>query len=200
MWSRAELEGALRDAGLANWAARLAQLARHRIIFVPGEIAEAADAPLGGSRLGGEPDLPPEVDWSARPPFKPKSEAILAGPMPGRVLLGPRYWLHWLFRTQRWRDAVAGWERSRQTERDVHDRAWPMSFVAQIDFAELHAVHALTASRGPAGFSCSSIPSTGRGASRRIRRAHAPCSSTRRRIAWSAGVRRPSSTRPRRKT
>src|SRR4029453_10774211 len=33
--------------------------------------------------------------------------------------------------------------RSRQTERDIRSRAWPLSFVAQIDFAELHAVHAL---------------------------------------------------------
>jgi uncharacterized protein YwqG len=63
--------------------------------------------------------------------------------MPGRVLLGPRHWLHRLFRTQRWKQALEGWERSRQAERDVRNRAWPLSFVAQIDFAEFHAVHAL---------------------------------------------------------
>jgi Domain of unknown function (DUF1963) len=85
--------------------------------------------------------MPPNVEWPTRPPFKAKFDS--AGPMPGRVLLGSRHWLHWLFRTQRWRQAVQGWERSRQAERNVRNRAWPLSFVAQIDFAELHAVHGL---------------------------------------------------------
>jgi len=141
MWSRSELESALREAGLGEWAARLAQLARPCIILVPGPIEEAANAPLGASRLGGEPDMPPDLDWPLRPAFESKRE--WAGPMPGRVLLGPRHWLHRLFRTQRWKQASEGWKRARQAERDVRKRAWPLSFVAQIDFAELHAEHAL---------------------------------------------------------
>lgn len=98
-------------------------------------------APLGASRLGGEPDLPPDLDWPTRPPFKPKWE--WAGDTPGSVLLGPRHWLHRLFRTRRWKDAREGWERSRRAEREIRNRAWPLSFVAQIDFAELNAVHPL---------------------------------------------------------
>jgi uncharacterized protein YwqG len=141
MWSRSELEGALREAGLGEWAARLAQLAKHCIILNPGSIEEAANAPLGASRLGGEPDLPLDLDWPLRPAFESKSD--WTGPMPGRVLLGPRHWLHRLFRTQQWKQASAGWDRARQAERDIRSRAWPMSFVAQIDFAELRAVHAL---------------------------------------------------------
>lgn len=144
MWSNtSELEGALRDAGLDEWAPRLAQLARHCLILVPGPLDEGANAPLGACRLGGEPDIPPDTDWPVRPPFREKRESILAGPMPGSVLLGRRHWLHRLFRTQRWRQALEGWERSRQAECDVRSRAWPLSFVAQIDFAELQAVHAL---------------------------------------------------------
>src|SRR2546426_357602 len=85
--------------------------------------------------------MPPDIDWPLRPPFK--SKRVYAGPMPGHVLLGARHWLHRLFRTQRWKQALQGWERSRQAERHVRDSAWPMSFVAQIDFAELHAVHVL---------------------------------------------------------
>ncbi|MEH2543685.1 uncharacterized protein YwqG [Bradyrhizobium sp. AZCC 2262] len=141
MWSRSELEAALREAGLDEWAARLAQLARHCIILVPGPVEEAANAPLGTSRLGGLPDMPSDVDWPRRPVFESKSD--WTGPMPGRVLLGPRHWLHRLFQTQRWKRSSEGWKRSRQAERDIRNRAWPMSFVAQIDFAELHAVHAL---------------------------------------------------------
>ena len=143
MWSRPELEGALREAGLGEWAPELARLARHCIILVPGPIAEAADAPLGASRLGGEPDIPPSVDWPLRPPFHPTWEGIGASPMPGRVLLGRRHWLHRLFRTQRWKQALEGWERARQAETNVRNRAWPLSFIAQINFAELCAAHAL---------------------------------------------------------
>ena len=151
MWSNtSDLEGALRDAGLGEWAPKLAQLARHSIILIPGPLDEGANAPSGACRLGGAPDMPPNADWPSRPPFSGK-QSIHAGPLPGRVLLGPHHWVHRLFRTQRWRQALAGWERSRQAERDVRSRAWPLSFVAQIDFAELHGVHALD------GF-----PSTGR--------------------------------------
>ena len=144
MWSNtSELEGALRDAGLAEWAPRLAELARHCIILVPGPLEEGPHAPSGACRLGGSPDMPPGVDWPIRPPFRGKWESILAGPMPGRVLVGPHHWLHRLFRTKRWNQALDGWERSRQTESNIRSRAWPLSFVAQIDFAELYAVHAL---------------------------------------------------------
>jgi hypothetical protein len=141
MWSNtSELEGALRQAGLGEWAPRLAQLARHCIILVPGPLDEGASAPSGGCRLGGEPDMPPDVDWPLRPAFVDQWDA---GPMPGRVLLGPRHWLHRLFGTERWKQALTVWERARQAERDVRNRAWPLSFVAQIDFAELRAVHVL---------------------------------------------------------
>ena len=56
MWSNAsELESALRETGLGDWAPRLARLARHCTILVPGPIEEGANAPLGACRLGGAP-------------------------------------------------------------------------------------------------------------------------------------------------
>jgi Domain of unknown function (DUF1963) len=142
MWStKSELEAALRDSQLGDWAPRLAELARDCIIFVPGPIEEGAAAPIGASRLGGEPDLPPNVDWPTRPPIN--AEPRYAGPVPGSVLLGPRHWLHRLFRTQDWRRVSQQWERAREAEKDRRNRAWPLSFVAQIDFAELHAARSL---------------------------------------------------------
>ena len=144
MWSNAsELEGALQHAGLGEWAPRLAQLARRCIALIPGPLEQGASTPLGACRIGGEPDMPPDIDWPARPPITEKGESVLAGPMPGRVLLGSRHWVHRLFRTPKWTQALEGWERSRQAEKNVRNRPWPLSFVAQIDFAELHAVHAL---------------------------------------------------------
>jgi uncharacterized protein YwqG len=103
MWStRSELEAALRDAGVGDRAPTFAQLARHCIILVPGSPEEGATVPRGASRLGGEPDLPPDVDWPVRPPVGDE------GTFP-----------------------------------EHGSRPWPLSFVAQIDFAELAAVHAL---------------------------------------------------------
>lgn len=142
MWSNTtELESALRVAGLGEWAPRLAQLARRCIILVPGPIEEGANAPLGACRLGGEPDMPPDIDWPTRPPFT--GEAGYAGPYPADILLARWHWLHRLYSTRRWKDALERWERSQQAERDVRNRTWPLSFIAQVDFAEVHAAQGL---------------------------------------------------------
>jgi hypothetical protein len=146
LWSRSELEDALREAGLGAWAPRLVELARPCIILVPGSVEEATNAPLGASRLGGEPDMPPDLDWPLRPALKPGWDVDRT---PDYVSLGRYEWLHRFFRTERWQRAEE-WkqgaecrERWRQAERELCNRDWPLSFVAQIDFAELHAVHAL---------------------------------------------------------
>src|SRR5260370_9964569 len=77
MWStRKELETALAQAGLGEWSPRLAAGARYAIILEPGPVEEGADAPTGASRLGGQPDLPPDVDWPIRPPLTPEITAI----------------------------------------------------------------------------------------------------------------------------
>ena len=147
MWSNtSDLEGVLRDAGLGEWGPRLAQLARRCVILVPGPIEQGPNAPLGACRLGGEPDMPPDVDWPARPPLI--GEAGYAGRYPAGIMLGRWHWLHRLFSTRRWRDAIAVWERSQRAEQDVRSRDWPLSFIAQVDFAEVHAAHALD------GFPC----------------------------------------------
>ena len=136
-----ELESALLVAGLGEWAPKLAQLARHCIILVPGPIEEGANAPRGACRLGGEPDMPPDIDWPTRPPII--REAGYPSPYLADIMLGRWHWLHWLFATRRWRDAIGRWERSQRAERDVRNRTWPLSFIAQVDFAEVHAAQAL---------------------------------------------------------
>jgi uncharacterized protein YwqG len=88
-------------------------LERNCVIFVPGAIEEGDAAPIGGSRLGGQPDLPPDVDWPIRPPLNVEDT------LPGLS------------------------EDFRKALKDVRNRAWPLSFVAQIDFAEVHLVRAL---------------------------------------------------------
>src|SRR5215475_10791440 len=109
MWStREELEAVLAQAGLGELSPRLAAAARHAIILEPGPVEEGADAPIGASRLGGMPDLPPEVPWP-------------------------------------WRQALSfeGWNEVPQSVRESLHRemaheagSWPLSFIAQIDFAE----------------------------------------------------------------
>lgn len=140
MWSRSELETELRQAELGRWALRLVELARHSVVLVPGKIEEAVDAPLGASRLGGHPDMLPQLEWPLRPAFRPMHAGVLEGPVPGRLFVGRYHWLHRLFRTQKWKRVSQNWERRRHSERRIRERAWPMSFVAQIDFGEVHAL------------------------------------------------------------
>ena len=65
------------------------------MVLEPGPVEEAANAPIGASRLGGMPDLPAEIPWP-------------------------------------WRPAVSGVD-----FKEHSPRPWPLSFVAQIDFAEI---------------------------------------------------------------
>ena len=103
MWStRKELETVLAHAGLGEWSPRLAAAARPAMILEPGPLEEGADAPIGASRLGGMPDLPPDVPWP-------------------------------------WRPAISG----RKFFADHAERPWPLTFVAQIDFAEIHSAGGL---------------------------------------------------------
>src|SRR5215510_4121741 len=103
MWStRKELETVLAQAGLGEWSPRLAAAARPAMILEPGPLEEGADAPIGASRLGGMPDLLPDVPWP-------------------------------------WRPAISG----RKFFADHAERPWPLTFVAQIDFAEIHSAGGL---------------------------------------------------------
>jgi Domain of unknown function (DUF1963) len=102
VWSTCdELEAALGQAGLGDWASRLAGAARHTMILETGPVEEGAQARVGASRLGGMPDLPPDVPWPWRPPV---SERV-------------------------WKAHA--------------ERPWPLSFVAQIDFAEIQSAGGL---------------------------------------------------------
>src|SRR4029453_8132521 len=70
MWStRDELEAALRQAGLGVWAPRPAAPAQHAVILELGPVEERGEVPIGASRLGGMPDLPPDMSWPWRPPL-----------------------------------------------------------------------------------------------------------------------------------
>jgi hypothetical protein len=108
MWSaREELEAVLAQAGLGDWSPRLAAAARHAIILGPGHVEEGADAPIGASGLGGMPDLPPEV------------------PRPWRPALASRGW------------EAENLQKLLHLEMAHAARSWPLSFIAQVDFAEI---------------------------------------------------------------
>jgi uncharacterized protein YwqG len=65
--TKSDLVKALEEAGLSEWKEELLRLARQTATLVPVE--KIREAPLGGSRLGGEPDLPRSITWPIRPPY-----------------------------------------------------------------------------------------------------------------------------------
>ncbi len=62
---RADLGQLLRDALPESVAAKVADLIRPSILLRPTSVPPRT-LPAGRSRVGGEPDLPPEVDWPVR--------------------------------------------------------------------------------------------------------------------------------------
>lgn len=66
MKTKAELEDLIRECDLdAHWE-KILNSARTSIRFVLEETPEE-ELPLGSSKLGGSPDLPPDVEWFANP-------------------------------------------------------------------------------------------------------------------------------------
>jgi uncharacterized protein YwqG len=102
----ASAERMLRGIGLGDHAADLARLCRPSVLFdrQPGK-----PAPCGASKLGGLPDLPPDIEWPVRPAFAPS-------------LHEPKTW--------RWtKTDVADWIGTAQ----------PLSFLAQVNLSDVAA-------------------------------------------------------------
>jgi uncharacterized protein YwqG len=81
---RKTLEKLLAAAKLGPWAAKLAAQARPSISLVAEDTGNEDDLPLGGSKLGGRPDLPPGMSWPVRPAYADadKRVPIAAPPSP----------------------------------------------------------------------------------------------------------------------
>ena len=96
----------LRGIGLGDHAAGLARQCRPSVLF---ERQTGTPAPIGASRLGGLPDLPPDIEWPVRPAFSPSPHE-------------PENW--------RWtKTDVADWIGTPQ----------PLSFLAQMNLSEVAA-------------------------------------------------------------
>jgi uncharacterized protein YwqG len=65
--STAEVSKAIKDVGLDQWHDQLLGLARPTVRYVAN--ASAGHAAVGASRVGGTPDLPPQLKWPTRPPY-----------------------------------------------------------------------------------------------------------------------------------
>lgn len=84
---------------------------------------------VGATKIGGRPDLPPDLDWPVRPPYAD-------APQRAARYREPVEWA-WLDEAGR-ADVRAANERRTQAV----SRAMPLGFVAQLDFAELAAAGA----------------------------------------------------------
>lgn len=67
--SAKEVEASLRAAGLARWATGIAKLSRPAVALRSRAVGSEDESPLGGSKLGGLPDVPEGFVWPTRPPY-----------------------------------------------------------------------------------------------------------------------------------
>jgi hypothetical protein len=73
--TRAELDAVFTQTGLARFAAAAAaRLCVPAFALVDDPASDAAK--LGGSRLGGAPDLPADIEWPIHPPYNRLDEAL----------------------------------------------------------------------------------------------------------------------------
>src|SRR5262245_54895664 len=61
---RSDIQPFLADSELGRFAAEIAALCKPSVCF------ETASPRLGGTRFGGEPDLPPAFEWPTRAPYE----------------------------------------------------------------------------------------------------------------------------------
>ena len=193
---RSELEGALRDAGLGEWApgsrswrgtALFWSRDRSRRERTRRWVRAASAASPTCRRMSTGPQAAIHEGMGRNP----------AGPMPGRVLLGRHHWLHRLFRTQRWTQLWRGGSARDKPKTTSAIAPGRSASLPRLTLPSFMPCTPWMVSRLPDGCCFSAIPSTGRGAKGRIRRGCAPSSPSCRPSAWSGDALRRSSMRPR---
>jgi hypothetical protein len=76
--SISEIEGSLRAAGVrAADAAALAGRAKPYVWLDTAPVEDEVEIPLGGTKIGGAPDLPVAMPWPWRPPYPDHDERLV---------------------------------------------------------------------------------------------------------------------------
>jgi len=106
---------------------RLAKQARPCVWLQTNSVTDETQIALGTTKMGGRPDLLPAQDWPIRPPY-PGGEHVAHY---RSVIENPKR--HWSWATREQREEF---DRSYAQMIEVIERPFPLTFIAQINFAE----------------------------------------------------------------
>lgn len=130
--NRDELEESLRDAGIdSKEAIILAQQARPAVLLKPQNVKDEDSVPPGVTKIGGRPDLPEGVDWPWRPAYPQDANGMEKLRREAKKSVDD-----WRFGSLSQRA-----EFCEEAKRRLHaaENRFPLSFIAQINFAEMWA-------------------------------------------------------------
>lgn len=128
-----EIEESLQKAGVNAVEARIVALqARPAVMLIPHLVDNENSIPPGATKIGGSPDLPENVEWPCRPPYPDDASCMKS------------------IRSRAAR-SVDDWKRGtpeqraefcEEAKRELFsvENTFPLSFIAQINFAEMWAV------------------------------------------------------------
>ncbi|EFB1501318.1 DUF1963 domain-containing protein [Escherichia albertii] len=130
--SKTQIARSLIDAGVKPEEARtIAEHARSAVQLIPQHVKNEESVPLGVTKIGGKPDLPQGMEWPWRPAY-PEDANCMAG-FRERATRTVDEW-HWGTPEQRM-------ENCEYAKRELYavENTFPLSFIAQINFAEMWA-------------------------------------------------------------
>jgi uncharacterized protein YwqG len=134
-----ELAASLASAGVSATDQRILLNLALPSIALQSKSADDIDIPIGASKIGGAPDLPPDFPWPTRGPTT-VGDMSLAGIQDLIAQMKARTFAKGYFTEQNYIDGIARSQRELDAKTDLYHAPAPLTFVMQLDLEALATV------------------------------------------------------------
>lgn len=132
-----DMKASLLAHGLSEESAnKIVSFARPALLLETSALNDEASLPRGVTRIGGRPDMPRAMEWPVRPAYSDAAErwTVYQGAI-DRTLRDMRQVPPPPFAMDASR--FAEWERRLRAQQQARERAEPLDFIAQVNFADI---------------------------------------------------------------